>query len=192
MIRAVCLAAAAALLLCLPLAADDDGHDPTKVPELEARWAVQRVVASLNRPGADRLARAAAKANEVEDLALVFKPRQRKGLGIGPAPQPGLPDGIEQALLLMVRKRPEADLLVKRQDDLVRSAEVIQAVGHIFQYKTPQGHKRASEWPTFAAEMRQAGQELESAYRSRSPELVQAAARRTSFACNACHEVFRD
>src|SRR5262249_53051228 len=182
---------AAALLLCLPLAAADK-RDPTKTPELAARWAVLRVVGALHRPDADRQAQAAARDHELEDLAKVFKPRQRMGLGLGDAPQPGLPDGIEPALYALARKRPDADLLARRQDDLVRSAEVIQAMALILQYKTPEKHKRAALWGPWVAEMRLAGKELETAYRNRAPEAVQAAARRVTNVCGECHTVFRD
>jgi len=145
--------------------------------------------------GAKAQASALAKATELEDVMHLFRPRKKKGIGVGDKAGAITPDGIEQQLIALGRDAPPAALLAKEGAALERMGHVTAAIGEFTIAKAPEkdmGKKKAKDWVTWATEMRDASLDFAKVARGGNPASVHKAAAKVNAACNNCHSVFRE
>jgi hypothetical protein len=190
----VLLAAAVAVLSGPALGADDDDPKATK----KAGQEVLKLVGGLDKPGVEDQAKAIAKANEIERVMRQFKTRKDGGMGVG-ANGPkilGMPDGYELAIIAMAKKSPSAADLKANQEDLLKMAQVSQAIAEInYNYKVPKPKKPGvvpANYKQWNDEMKASSKELADAIKASDPKKVEAAATKLTAACNNCHTGFRD
>jgi NADH dehydrogenase/NADH:ubiquinone oxidoreductase subunit G len=136
----------------------------------------------------------AKKLEDVEALMSLFKPRTKKGLGVGPKAGAITPDGIEIKLLAIGRDAPTQATLNKEADALVRMAYITAAIGEVAVRKPPDrdmGKKTKKAWVTYSKEMVEAVPQFAAAAKSKSPNEVKTAASKLAGSCNRCHEIFK-
>jgi len=187
------LLAAGVAVLSSPARADDDDPAATK----KAADAVNKLIGSLDDKDVTRQAQAVAKANDIERVMRSFKMRKDGGMGVGARGVAGLKDGIELAILDLAKKAPDAATLKANQADLVKMAQVTQAVAEInahYPVPPPKPGKgaKASDYKKWNDDMRAGAKDLADAIKGGNPAQVEAAARKVTASCNSCHTGFRD
>jgi len=166
--------------------------------EKEPGASIQKIAALIEKgdaAAAANLAKALAKNTDLEDVMNVFKPRKKKGLGVGDKAGAVIPDGIEQQLLKLGRDELSRANLDKEAAALQHMGYNTAAVAEFALAKPPEkasGKKSAKEWTTYAKEMRKASIEFVEAVKSKSPTAVHKAAEKLNTACSSCHSDFRD
>ena len=136
----------------------------------------------------------AKKLEDVEGLMSLFKPRTKKGLGVGPKAGVITPDGIEIKLLAMGRDAPSQATLNKEADALVRMAYITAAIGEVAVHAPldrDQGKKTKKAWIAYSKEMIEAVPQFAAAAKSKSPNDVKTATTKLVGSCNRCHEIFK-
>jgi hypothetical protein len=124
-----------------------------------------------------------------------FKPRDKGGLGVGPAANPVLPDSIELKIMALAKKAPTKQALAKDANDLVKAIEVTRTIAEINGYWVPKKRepgKDPKDWTKFNEEMKKGSEELIKAIKSGDPAAVNKAATNLNSSCVNCHGVFRD
>jgi hypothetical protein len=148
-----------------------------------------------DKAGATKMAQGLAKKLEdLEGVMALFKPRSKKGLGVGPKAGIIVPDGIEIKLLAIGRDAPSAATLTKEADALARMAYITGAIGEVAAAKgwdRDQGKKTKKNWALFSKEMMEAVPKFAEAAKSKSPNEVKTAAHRLGETCTRCHEIFK-
>ena len=143
--------------------------------------------------GAKKAAEALAKTTELEDVMHLFKPRKKKGLGVGRVPGAVTPDGIEQKLIALGRDAPSAATLDKEASGLVEAAYVTAVIADYAAVKpNEKGAKKISEWKKYTTEMREGALGFAAAAKSKSSNAVKDAAAKLNASCNSCHSAFRE
>jgi hypothetical protein len=177
--------------LFLHLAGDGSAGDP------EIKSGIVKI-AGLIEKGDNSAATAQAKAlakkvEDIDDVMGVFKPRTKKGVGVGKKPGAIQPDGIELQLNKISRDAPSQISANKDAEGFEQMAYVIAAVADVAMVKAPkdEGKKKSKDWVKWAKEMRDAAPELATAAKSKSPAEIQKAATKINNACNSCHSVFK-
>ena len=137
-------------------------------------------------------AAAIAKKNELGEVMHLFKPRNKKGYGVG---KPGevTPDGIELKIIALGKKAPAKGDLSKQADALEELAKRTAAIGDITgAYESPKGAAKNAAWKKLAQDMKASSQDLAKAVKSGDPDKVKVAANKLNSVCNDCHADFRD
>jgi len=166
--------------------------------EAELAAKVNKIADALEKgdaSGAQALAKALAKATELEDVMHVFRPRKKKGIGVGDKPGAVTPDGIEQQLIALGRDAPAAALLAKEGGALARMGYVTAAVGEFTIAKAPEkdmGKKTKARWGQYVNGMLDGAKDLAAASKAMKAEAVKAAAIKLTNNCNSCHMYFRE
>ena len=125
----------------------------------------------------------------------LFRPRKKKGVGVGEKAGALVPDGIEQMLIKLGRDEPSGALLSKDGQAFERMGYFIAAVADFSVAKAPtkdQGPKKASDWVKWSKEMHEEGVAFAQAAKTKSPAAVTKAAAKVNTTCNNCHSVFRE
>jgi hypothetical protein len=192
------LAVAALLAAGIWALATADGRGQQDDKEVkEAKEAVAKLVNAM-RQGGDAGPQAAevAKKVEIENLMIVFKPRNKGGFGIGPSPGKVSPakDGIEQRIITMGRLALKKDQVAKQKEPLIEMAERVQAVAEITQHYMPPKKAGATpaNWKKYTQEMKKSAQDLAGALKGGDPMKIKAAATDLNASCTNCHGDFRD
>ena len=167
--------------------------------EKDLAGSIKQIAALIEKgdnAAAAKHAKALAKDTDLEDVMFSFKPRKKKGIGVGKTPGAIKPDGIEQQFMELSKDEllPQASL-DKEAAALEQMGYVTAAVAEFAIAKPPEkdlGQKTAKAWGGYAKEMREAAQGFAVAAKSKSPASVHKAAERVNNACNSCHMVFRD
>jgi hypothetical protein len=136
----------------------------------------------------------AKKLEDVEGLMSLFKPRSKKGLGVGPKAGVIVPDGIEIKLLAIGRDAPTQTTLNKEADALVRLAHITAAIGEVAANLPPDrdmGKKTKKAWIALSKEMVESAPQFAAAVKSKSPNDVKTATNKLVGSCNRCHEIFK-
>lgn len=166
------------------------GQPPVNRPTGEVKE-----IAKLLAGGKDPAAKIAAlrkRYADLDEVAVVFKPRRRGGIGFGPKANN---DGIEIKLMMLVKKGLSDEELKKQKDDLLEMSHTLLAMAHILEaYKPAKAvrDKTPADWMRHVAAMDEAAEELIVAIKKGKPAEVKAAARAVNNACNECHTVHRD
>jgi hypothetical protein len=140
---------------------------------------------------------AAAVAKKIEDLGEVmdlFKPRTKKGIGVGDKAGVATPDGIEDMLRILGRDAPSQSKLQKIGKSLERMAYITAAITQVAHAKPPEkfvGNQTPKVWADSAEGARNMALELAKAAREMSPAAVRKAASLVNTNCNNCHSDFR-
>jgi hypothetical protein len=147
-----------------------------------------------DKAGAAKEAKDLAKA-DLDDIMHMFKPRKKKGIGVGKTPGAVIPDGIEQQLLKLGRDEPSQGSLNKEAAALEDMGYVTAAIMEISHAKPPEkneGKRTIKDWLMFSQEARDAALAFAADAKSKSSAAVHKGAEKVNNACNACHMVFRD
>jgi hypothetical protein len=166
--------------------------------EKELGGSILKIAALIEKgdgAAAEKEAKGLAKNTEVEDVMHLFRPRKKKGIGVGKTPNTVIPDGIEQQLLKLGRDESTQASLNKEAAALEHMGYHTAAIADFAIAKPPEkdeGKKTAKEWTTAAKEMREASLAFVEAAKSKSPTAVHKAAEKLNNACNSCHSVFRE
>jgi hypothetical protein len=164
--------------------------------EAAIKAAVTKIAAAIEKgdnASAKALATALAKkVDEIDDVMNVFKPRTKKGFGVGNKPGLIQPDGIELKLVDMGRDAPPQAKANKEAAALEEMAYRIAAVAEVALIKPPKDvGKKKADWVRWAKDMRAAAPGLAAAAKSKSPAELQKAAAKLNAACNSCHSAFK-
>jgi hypothetical protein len=153
------------------------------------------LIAKGDNAKAQQEAKAVAKNTEVEDIMHLFRPRKKKGIGVGEKEGAITPDGIEQLILSVGRDEPSRAMVTKDAKALERVGYVSAAIGEFAIAKPPEkdvGEKKVSKWLQWSKEMRDAAVAFAKSAKTQSPAAVHKAAMKLNDSCNNCHTVFRD
>jgi hypothetical protein len=190
------LAVAALLAAGIWVLATADGRGQQDDKEVkEAKEAVTKLVNAMRQGGnAGPQAAEVAKKVEIENLMIVFKPRNKGGFGIGPSPGKVSPDGIEQKIINMGRRPLTKNQVAQQKEPLIEMAERVQAVAEITQHYMPPKKAGANpaNWKKYTQEMKKSAQDLAGALKGGDPKMIKAAATDLNAACTNCHGDFRD
>ena len=192
------LAVAALLAAGIWVLATADGRGQQDDKEVkEAKEAVTKLVNAMRQGGnAGPQAAEVAKKVEIENLMIVFKPRNKGGFGVGPKPNTTTPakDGIEQKIINMGRLRLKKDQVAQQKEPLIEMAERVQAIAEITQHYMPPKKAGANpaNWKKYAQEMKKSAQDFGGAVKGGDPMKIKAAATDLNAACTNCHGDFRD
>jgi len=149
---------------------------------------------------ATKLAAALAKKLDpdegLHDVMHLFKPRSKKGLGVGAKPGEILPDGIELKLLKLADPKQgiSAAAVKKEGPALEEMGFVMAAIAEVAMQKPPSkdsGKKTKRDWMTWSKEMRDGAIKLGEAARAQSAPEVKSAAAKLNDSCANCHAVFK-
>lgn len=167
--------------------------------EDKALAATIRQIAALEAKGNSQEAAAKAlalakKIEDVSDIMGLLRPRNKQGLGVGPAPGAIKPDGIEQMIMALARDGITPDKLTKYAKALEQMAYDSAAVMEVALAKPPEkdeGAKTRKLWLESAKQAHTAALELAKAVRSGNASEVRTVANRLNTGCNNCHAEFR-
>jgi hypothetical protein len=172
------------------LSADDD-------EKKAGQEAVLKLVDAMKKGGDGKaqIAAIAKKFDELEPIMWVYKPRKKKGIGMGP----GGVDDIELTLGKIGNPAGKAKLTPKKladmKDDLIKAGELSKAIAEIAghnKYVQNYGKKNANKWKDYAKDMKKGGEELIQAVKGGNVKNVQSAANNLSKSCTDCHSDFRE
>jgi cytochrome c556 len=173
--------------------ADDDKED------VEAIQNAQKAVLELTdamksgKSGVKDQAEAIHKKfDELKPIMYVFKPRAKKGVGIGPQ---GPRDGIEFRFQDLGNTKKISDkalpgVIKDMKDELIKGAQITKGVAEITDLYVPK--KMPEDWKKYTQDMRKSSDDLIDALQKGNPARVRAAANNLNSSCNQCHTDFRD
>jgi hypothetical protein len=144
--------------------------------------------------GAKKAAADAAQKYTYEDIMHSFKPRKKKGIGVGPKADVIVPDGIELKINALARDGITAAGMKKEGDALVRAGYVTQAIATFANAKPwmpDQGKKTKAAWMEWSGKMIAVSQEFTAAAKTGSAAEVKAAASKLKDTCDSCHIIFK-
>jgi hypothetical protein len=203
MSRSVRLASFAALalsvcLLAVPVtrsADDDDAADIKEAQKVSDK--LRKLVDAVAEGKAKDIPDLKKAVNDTAELKHImwaaYKPQAKGGFGANPKPG-GSGEGIERRLDRLGTKGITQGQLDKESEDLIRIAQVAQALAEIAEMHTPQQNapnKPIAKWVKFNQAQKQSAQELIDAVKANKPKDVQAAATKLYGSCTDCHGVFR-
>jgi hypothetical protein len=143
--------------------------------------------------GAKKAAAALAK-EDYENVMHGFKPRNKKGIGVGTKPGAVTPDGVELKINAIARDGITAPVLAKEKDALVRMGYVTQAMGQYTlakPWEPDQGKKTKQAWNEWAEKLAATAQEFTAAAKAGSAADTTKAAKNIKNTCDGCHAVFK-
>ncbi len=139
---------------------------------------------------ADELAKKLAEQEEeVYYVMLLFKPRNRKGFGVGDKANEIIPDGIELKIRALSRDLISAAKLAKEKEALIEMAYRTHAITKFAGHLAPK--KGKADWLRFCEESEKACTEFIAAVKSGSTAEVKKTASKINTNCNNCHSKFR-
>jgi hypothetical protein len=175
------------------------GRSRAGIDKKEMDAALAEIAAAIQKGDsatAETKARALAKKiEELDDLMHSFKPRNKKGLGVGSKPGVVEPDGIEQKLEALAKDGITDQQLAKEGSALNEAAWLTAAIAEVTKYKAPEkdkGKKTKARWGQYTKVMFESAKDLAAAAKSMKADAVKAAAVKLSNNCNTCHMYFRD
>ena len=187
-----------ACLLAVPVTRsrdDDDAADIKEAQKVSDR--LRKLVDAVADGRAKDVSDLKKPVSDTTDLKHImwaaYKPRAKGGFGANPKAG-GSGEGIERRLDRLGAKGITAGQLDRESADLIRIAQVAQAMAEIAETHTPQQdmpNKPIAKWVKFNAQQKQSAQDLIDAVKANKPKDVQAAAAKLYGSCTGCHGVFR-
>lgn len=172
------------------------GDDKTIKTELTK---IAKALEKGNNDEATKLAQALVKKLDpdegLHDVMHNFKPRSKKGWGVGSKPGVVTPDGIELKLLALGRDAPSGPTLKREREALEEMSYVIAAIGEVAYHYPPKkdaGKKTKKEWLNLSKEMRESSVGLAKAVKTGGGNDVKTAAAKLNNSCNNCHTIFKE
>jgi hypothetical protein len=200
----VCQFGALALAVCL-LAAPlpswaDDKDDAADIKEAQKATEKLKKLTDAIADGKEKDIADLKKAlNDTSDLKHImwaaYKPQAKGGLGANPKPDSSTGMGIERKLDIISQKGIPQAQLNRESADLIRMAQVVQAIAEIADMNTPkkdEAKKTVADWKKFNKEQKDAAQDLIDAVKASNQNQVRAAATKLYGSCTSCHGVFRN
>lgn len=188
----LCTLGVLSVAVCLRLASES-----TAGGDAGTKAAIQKIAAAIEKgdeAGAKKQAQALAKkVDDVEEVMNVFRPRTKKGIGVGDKAGAIQPDGIELQLNKIGRDGVTPVTAKKDAHGFEKMSYVIAAVAEYAMAKEvkDEGKKKAKDWKQWAKDMREAAPALAAAAKSKSPAEIKKACEKINNACNSCHSVFK-
>jgi cytochrome c556 len=189
LIFAPILVLAIGLLASSPLVrADDDDDKAIKEAQKDTLDLAKAIEGG--KDGKDIAAKMKKKFAELGPIMQAYKPRAKKGIGIGPK-SPA--DGIE-AKIISLGRRATADAVSKQKGELIKMAYINLAIAEVTKHypPKPKGGKGPKEWQQYSEDLKKASRELIDAVKAGDAKKVKNAAANISTSCNNCHSDFRD
>jgi len=158
---------------------------------------IQKIAAAFekgDKAGAAKLAAAAAKDVEMEDLMHLYVLRTKKGLGVGDKPGAISPDGLEKKLMKLAENAPGDKELGEEGEALTKMGYTMAALAALTHAKPPEkddGKKKKKDWLVWAEEQQNASLEFAVAAKAKKGADLMKAAAKADKACGKCHDVFR-
>jgi hypothetical protein len=194
--RLALLWAAGAGLLAIGLIAGTTSGAATDDATNSAVNGIADMLAKGDKAGAKKAAVELSKKKDfdLDDVMHGFKPRNKKGIGVGVKAGEAMPDGIEAKIESLARDGITPPLIKKESEALTRAGFVIGAVGQIAIAATPakdEGTKLKKDWVQWAEGMVKASDEFSVAAKSMSAAELKKAATNIKKNCDSCHMVFK-
>ena len=177
---------------------DDDKEDIDAAKKLADP--VKKLLAAV-QSGKD-VAKAAEDLNKKGDLKHImwagFKSRDKGGVGVGEKAGAIKPDGVEAKIISMSKKPMSGAQLEKESADLVKMAQVAQAIGDIAELNTPKKNdpkdpkKTVAAWTKYTKLQKDSAKALEDAVKANDADKVLDATKNLYSSCTNCHSIFRD
>jgi hypothetical protein len=184
--RVIGSAVGAALLLGMVAVAGD------KAEEEAARKDVLDVAKAIEDGKGAKVIQAKAKAIKVKGydldvLMLVYKTKQKGGLGFGA--KPATDSGIEKKIMELQRSAKGPADLKRDSQDLLKMAYVTWAMAEITRpHFNPAGGKGRAAWNGWLDDQAQASKDLIAAVKAQNGKAVAGAAKRMVGSCIDCHQ----
>jgi hypothetical protein len=178
----------------------DDKDDAEDIKEAQkAAEKLKKLTDAIAEGREKDLAELKKSLNDATDLKhimwVAYKPQAKGGVGANPKPDSSTGMGIERKLDLIAQKGIPQTQLTRESADLIRMAQVAQAVAEIAEMNTPkkdEAKKTVADWQKFNKEQKDAAQDLIDAVKANNPGQVRTAATRLYGSCTSCHGVFRN
>jgi cytochrome c556 len=198
----VCLIGSLALGIGLLASSVTRGDDDDDLPDIKEAQKVTDKLKKLTDAVADGktkdLADLKKAVNDTTDLKHImwaaYKPPAKGGFGANPKPDSKAGEGIERRLDLLSQKGITQGQLAKESDNLIRAAQVAQAMAEIAELNTPRMNmpkKPIADWTKFNNQQKEGAKELIDAVKANKPADVKTAATKLYGSCTSCHGVFR-
>jgi len=129
-----------------------------------------------------------AKVEDLHDVMHAFKPRSKKGIGVGSTGA-----GLELTIINL-SKSASTTVVQKQKQDLLQAGYTVLAINELtFLYPPakPMGGKTAEDWKKYTEEAKKATLNFIAAVKASEAPKVKAAATALNNACNECHSHFR-
>lgn len=155
---------------------------------------VDKIATALEKgdmAGAKKMAKKIADSEEeVYGVMLLFKPRNKKGYGVGETENAIIPDGIELKIRAMSRDTISAQKLKTEASALEKMAYRTASIA-LISHPLPTNKRKAKQWEEFVDSMQSSSMDLVKAIKSNSPAEVKKASSSLNASCNNCHSEFR-
>jgi cytochrome c556 len=167
--------------------------------EKEAQDQILKLSDAIDKGDAKSIEKETQALQKMELLPIMsgFKKRDATppGLGFGPKPGQYNPDGIEAQIMGLSKKELTADALKKQAADILKAAQVTEAIAKATAVKGPakkMGDKDPKEWAKWTKDMEDASKALGDAAKKGDAKALKDAAGKLNASCNNCHGIFRD
>jgi len=185
-VRGLALVAALGLAVSNAARADEDAKKAQKdvldlAADLEAGKSVGDKTKAIKK-----------KYEDLNTLMHAYKPRDKGGVGFGPA---GKGDGIEIKLNAMAKRALSQMALDKEKAELIKVGYINIALAKIadeYAPAKPKGSKGPKDWKKHVEDMEKSSKSLIDAAKASDPVAVKKAATELNSSCNNCHSDFRD
>jgi hypothetical protein len=152
------------------------------------------LLAKGDTAAAKKVAAELAKNHDYETVMHGFKPRSKKGIGVGTKPGAVTPDGIELKINALARDGITAGAMNKEREAITRAAYVTQAIAEFAAAKPwekPQGKKTKAAWIEWSDKMVEQAAAFTAAAKTGSPADLKKAASNIKYSCDGCHLIFK-
>ncbi len=164
----------------------------------DVQGALEKIAAALEKGDSGTAeTQAKALAKKIEDLDAImhgFKPRSKKGLGVGSKKGVVVPDGIELKLNAIARDGITKAQLKREGKNLGEAAWMTAAIAEVTIHRpgdAVKGAAKQAKWKEFSEGMRDAAKELAAAAKDDNIPGVKSAAVKVKTRCDSCHSDFR-
>jgi hypothetical protein len=162
-----------------------------------AMAAILKLAANLDRGDISLQARKIVAEHDGCEISSVFSMKRRGGVGIGSAIKAGHKDSIEHLVRNWSGAQPPTKEEVQtHRQDLLRVAQVLQAMAELAPYRMPQyppnhqgKEKLVEEWRKVTGEFKASSRELRDAIQQSEPTEVRKAAVHLQRTCHSCHKL---
>lgn len=161
---------------------------------------VDAIAQAIQKKKSDKATKLAAQLAENQEevyyVMLLFKPRNRKGYGVGKAPGAIKPDGIEVFLREVSKGNVPANELKKHKEAMLKMAYRVSAVAEFAEHppllpRRTSGKKSKKAWLGFTKDMKTSTTAFTKAIQKGNMAAALKAGTKINASCNNCHSVFR-
>ncbi len=185
-----------ALALCgvtvgMSRGADDEDELLNKAIEAAKKVILEKSDGPMDAAAAAML----AKEHKMEATMKLFKPKSKRGVGVGDLTKAGHKDSIELLIRDYTIKSPTKAEVEKYNKELIKAANITAIIAEMTPNWAPikdSGPKTKAKWLELTKEMKEGAADLVAGAKAKDEKAVETAAKRLNNSCAECHKIFRD